>query len=319
MSKDILKQYDRNWQLYNSFSKKIKELIQEILKGKGASIHSVTDRVKDRESLARKLSRPEGNYTALTDVTDVCGVRIITYFEDDVDKIAKVIEKEFKIDKDNSIDKRKLLDPDRFGYLSLHHIVSLHDKRCGLAEYQKFSGLKAEIQTRTILQHAWAEIEHDLGYKSKLEVPNLIRRKFSRLASLLELADEGFIALRNELANYETSVPERIEHTPQEVSIDKASLIAFVSNSETAKKLDNYIASLAKATLHLNLESIARNAQKLQYFSINTIAQLQSELLQYAPEIERFAKQWFERPRSETGHGKIEKVNVALHRSCAQK
>jgi hypothetical protein len=132
------------------------------------------------------------------------------------------------------------------------------------------------------------------------------------LASLLELADEGFIALRNELANYETSVPERIEHTPQEVSIDKASLIAFVSNSETAKKLDNYIASLAKATLHLNLESIARNAQKLQYFSINTIAQLQSELLQYAPEIERFAKQWFERPRSETGHGKIEKVNVGI-------
>ena len=98
-------------------------------------------------------------------MTDITGVRVITYFADQVDEIAKVMEGEFNIDIKNSIDKRDILDPDRFGYLSLHYvIVSLSSARCALAEYRSFSELKAEVQVRSILQHAWAEIEHDLGY-----------------------------------------------------------------------------------------------------------------------------------------------------------
>lgn len=51
---------------------------------------------------------------------------------------------------------------------------------------------------RTILQHAWAEIEHDIQYKSVETIPSLIRRRFMSLAGLLEIADREFQAIQNE-------------------------------------------------------------------------------------------------------------------------
>ena len=58
--------------------------------------------------------------------------------------------------------------------------------------------LVAEVQVRTILQHAWAEIEHDIQYKSTIAIPNTIRRRFMALAGLLEIADREFQAIQNE-------------------------------------------------------------------------------------------------------------------------
>lgn len=54
----------------------------------------------------------------------------------------------------------------RLGYQSIHYLVKLPDQKTEWAEYKRFEGLIAEIQVRTILQHAWAEMEHDIQYKS---------------------------------------------------------------------------------------------------------------------------------------------------------
>ena len=67
-----------------------------------------------------------------------------------------------------------------------------------LPEYARYDGLKAEIQVRTILQHAWAEIEHDIQYKSVEVIPTPIRRRFMALAGLLEIADREFQTIQNE-------------------------------------------------------------------------------------------------------------------------
>lgn len=83
-------------------------------------------------------------------------MRIIIYFLSDIDKVAKLIEDEFHIDEANNVDKRKQVEADQFGYMSLHYIVSLLEERLKLGENKKFAGLKAEIQIRTILQHTWA-------------------------------------------------------------------------------------------------------------------------------------------------------------------
>ena len=119
------------------------------------------------------------------------------------------------------------MDPDRFGYVSLHYVLELSPERSRMSEYRRFAGLKAELQIRSLLQHVWAETEHDLGYKSAAGVPKLIRRRFARLAGMLEIADAEFVALRDELTQYELEVPERVQQEPASVQLDKASLRAY--------------------------------------------------------------------------------------------
>src|SRR5439155_26105785 len=119
------------------------------------------------------------SYATLNDLTDICGLRIITHFTSEVDDISTVLEREFDIDRANSVDKRIYKDPDRFGYVSLHYVISLTADRLKLTECKAWPGYKAEVQLRTILQHAWAEIEHDLGFKSPVAVPREAKRRFA--------------------------------------------------------------------------------------------------------------------------------------------
>ncbi len=243
---ELLVEYDKKVSNYTDFTEKLHTLLDELLKNRGLKVHSVTGRVKQRDSFAQKVERTESPYETFTDITDITGVRIITYFADDVDRIAQVIRDEFEIDMANSVDKRDLLVPDRFGYLSLHYVISLSPTRVGLSEYKRHTGLKAEIQIRSILQHAWAEIEHDLGYKTALGVPRAVRRQFSRLAGLLEIADNEFTSIRNELTNYERDIPSQIKQTPDTVLLDKASLRAYITSNEFINKLDRKIAEFTR-------------------------------------------------------------------------
>lgn len=82
-----------------------------------------------------------------------------------IDNEFEVLE---RIDKTSS-------DPDKLGYQSIHYLVRYPNTRTSLSDFQQFSDLIAEIQVRTILQHAWAEIEHDIQYKAVAAVPELIR------------------------------------------------------------------------------------------------------------------------------------------------
>lgn len=229
----------------------------------------------------------------MSDVTDTAGVRIISYFEDEVDKIAECIDQEFEVDWDDSVDKRTMLDPDRFGYLSIHRVVRLLPERAQFIEYRRFPDLKCEVQIRSILQHAWAEIEHDLGYKTKLSVPKHVRRSFSRLAGLLEIADKEFISLRNELTEYEYSVSEQLVEKPQVVPIDKVSLKAFKSSNETLREIDHAIAEAAGANLSPRSDDyFEKDVFELNYLNVITIADLEILLQENKEKIILFAKTW---------------------------
>lgn len=195
--------FDRDYEsiagLLENFKVSMDSLIRTLLEIEGIQFHSVTSRVKSKASVRQKLQRTDKR-REFNDLTDVFGVRIITYFRNEVDVVAKLIEREFIVDPENSVDKRSLLDPDRFGYLSLHYVLQLKSERSALPENQGYKDIRFELQIRSILQHAWAEIEHDIGYKSSSGVPDAMRRRFSRLAGLLELADDEFLGIREELA-----------------------------------------------------------------------------------------------------------------------
>lgn len=287
----ILKEYDEECPLYTKFTKVVENLISDLLTQNKLRVHSITSRIKDRKSLEDKLIKERAKYKSLTDVTDISGIRIITYFADEVDAVASIINREFEIDQENSVDRRALLDPDRFGYLSLHYVAKLSPTRLKLTEYSRFSDCKTEIQIRSILQHTWAEIQHDLGYKNRRAVPREIQRRFSQLAGLLELADDEFRRMRNQILDYESRVPEKIAETPAEVLIDQNSLSAYIQSSGLVKRIDREIASATKTKLEKEYYGdITDIIDRLEYAGFKTIEDIDSGLTQFEKIVVDFAK-----------------------------
>ena len=125
----ILREYDARRAVFRAFAERMDFVIRESLSRAKIRTQSIEHRVKERNSLLSKLSRPGATYSCLNDVTDVCGVRVITYFATDVDRIGEVLKKEFIVDASNSTDKRIYTDPDRFGYRSLHYVLSMSPDR----------------------------------------------------------------------------------------------------------------------------------------------------------------------------------------------
>lgn len=199
---------------YGDLCAVMKRIIEDILKRRVIQVHSVEARAKDAMSFGKKAGKPSDTdpekpkYPApLTDITDLAGIRIITFFPKTLVAIDEMLSDEFVIL--DRIDKEeKLIQEETFGYKSVHYLLKLNSTRIQLPEYNKYRDATAEVQVRTILQHAWAEIEHDIQYKSSAAIPKDIRRRFIALAGLLEIADKEFQeiqdddrALTNKLTN----------------------------------------------------------------------------------------------------------------------
>lgn len=170
--------------------------MEKLLEKEGIVPAQITSRTKTAQSLKGKIERKkiEGRSydNPLSQITDIVGIRIITYYLRDIEEIGNLVRKEFQIDEKNSLDKSAVLGIDQFGYKSVHYIISLSSSRRDLPEWVEFKMFKAEIQVRTTLQNAWAEIDHEIRYKNEENIPIEIRRRIYRLMALLELADEEF-------------------------------------------------------------------------------------------------------------------------------
>ena len=276
---ELLEEYKTRFADYDAFTKCVTSLIETLLREASIRPHSVNGRAKDAKSLEGKIKRPNKNYSNLDQITDLCGIRIITYFVEEVDLVAKLVEREFVVDADNSVDKRIFSDPDRFGYVSLHYVVSLNAARLGLAEYRRFNGFKVEIQIRTVIQHAWAEIEHDLGYKRELAIPKTVKRKFFQLAAMLEMADEGFTSTKQTLTQYEKEVGEAISKTPETVEIDATSIREYTNTSPVLQSCDEKIsAAIGLPLVDFSPDMPERDAAQLRWVGLNTVNELDNFL-----------------------------------------
>lgn len=292
---ELLDQYKKSQGTFSNFTATLSVLITTLLGSSGIQVHTVTHRFKSYESLAGKLSRPDKTYDLLTEITDLAGIRITTYFAGDVDRIAKVLEREFQVDPNASVDKRKYIEPERFGYSSLHYVVELSAARTNLSEYSKYQGLKCEIQVRSILQHAWAEIEHDLGYKSAAGVPIDIRRRFARVASLLELADDEFSHIRVALKEYEATVAAKISQSPTDVSLDLASFRALYEIDSHVERLDQLVLSIGNGRIGSQDDLRADTlVERLHSFGVANIGQLEHIAQREVEAVSAFVALWVE-------------------------
>lgn len=189
--------YRRDFSEYEDMATLAKQLIESLLEGLTPRIHKIEARVKDPNSVNLKLFEKQYGNPA-RQLTDRVGVRVITHFADDVDEVVGKLKAELEIDERRSVDKRQTLEPRAFGYRSVHLIARLKRRHAITPQYALLDGLWFEIQVRSILEHAWAAIDHDVVFKSKVSYPSATIRGFAAIAATLEMLGSEFMRLRSE-------------------------------------------------------------------------------------------------------------------------
>lgn len=220
--------YKERFTVFQEFTHKLQALFLELLRKNSIDFAQIESRPKSVESFVEKIRKDRNGYVnPLEDITDLVGIRIIAYYKEDVDKIGEIIEQEFEIDWENSLNKTDALDPDRFGYLSVHYVISLSPPRNELTEWKAFSNIKAEVQVKTVLQHAWAAIDHKLRYKRASQVPRNLRRQLFCLSALLELADGEFSNLRSRTEEVEEQYTRDVKKGELNIELNLTSLEVY--------------------------------------------------------------------------------------------
>lgn len=195
----LRKKYAEICPKYGELARKLKKITITSLSNEEIDILGCFSRIKKFESLWDKMIR-RGYTDPIQQTDDICGLRIICYYPSDLKPISAIINMEFEVKE--SIDKTNLLEPDQFGYRSLHFVVSVGADRLRTPGYHGLEGLRAEIQLRTVLMHSWAEISHKLAYKKQQYVPDKFKRELSSISALLETTDQHFDSLRKEREEY---------------------------------------------------------------------------------------------------------------------
>ena len=243
----MLEDYRELLPVFRKMKDVVLERLRTCLKQNNILVNGLEGRVKEEKSLAGKLELKGNKYKTLEDITDLVGVRIITYYTEEVDKIAAMVDKLFDVDWENSVDKRKQLGKDTFGYMSLHYVCRIPASLFNDPEHPELNQIRFEVQMRTALQHVWATMNHDTGYKSGVEVPPEHIRSLTRLAGILELADEEFSRIRKEITDYRRKAEQLVKDGSfEEVSLNGDTWRSYLSLDPFAS-LNSRIAAINQA------------------------------------------------------------------------
>ena len=275
----LMEQYHERQAVYQRLAQVAEETLRQALKKQHVAVIALEHRVKTESSLAGKLELKGAKYHTLDDVTDILGMRVVTFYSDDVDKVAAIVNEIFQVDWSNSVDKRKLHRLDSFGYNSLHYICTLPKSVVDDPDMPLLNELRFEIQMRTALQHVWSTLDHDTAYKGGgVSIPREYQRQFGRLAGMLELVDDEFSRLRNVLTDYRRQMLA-LEASGQ---LDKVDL-----NSDTFRRyleaqpfarLNKRIAAINQAELYpVPLMPFLRVLQKLGFETLGEVNRLIEE------------------------------------------
>lgn len=229
--------YREKWQSerdkYDKLGLETKNYISALLKSYGITAKT-TYRVKDTDSLIKKIARKSSSYES---IHDKVGVRIIAYFH----KQMKMIDEILTNNCENYIAKREDMSikqkENEFGYQSIHYDFCKIDN--GLE-------LFCEVQLRTICQDNWSELSHELAYKSEINLPKNIIREINSLSALFEVADNQFQLIQDLIEELPDANPikllnylEKIYYTHIGSFYDKELSNIFLSNIDSLYEDNN--------------------------------------------------------------------------------
>ncbi len=272
---------------YEDYTRRLYTLVVDLLRAADIDVIQVEARTKDVGSFIEKITRKRReNSDPFVSITDLVGLRVITYYLDDVARVGDILQAEFEIDADKSMDKSQSLASDQFGYRSSHYVGKIRDPRAKLIEWSPFKDLIVEVQVRTALQHAWAAVNHKLQYKSPDEAPAALGRRLYRLSALFELADEQFAVLRDVSKATDVAYRDEVGEGRLDVPIDASSVPAYLNVSPRMKALRDLLQEAGfrtnEAGAELPAERLARDRSDLvavlRQYGFQTLADLDAYL-----------------------------------------
>lgn len=167
-------------------------------------------RVKETDSFLEKALIRKPKTSPLYEITDQVGVRFVVLLLEDIDRIGRIVQSElWSWQKDRDHEQERLEKPDYFAYQSDHYVIRTKNT----VDFEGVTippDLPCEIQIRTILQHAYAEMAHSSDYKPSIHLPEedkkRVKRSLAKGSALIETTDEVFKEIKKRLHEYNESV-----------------------------------------------------------------------------------------------------------------
>lgn len=215
LRKQYLEDYDTRALIIKDLETHIEQLLSSLsshftIKGRVKSFHSFYKKylryLKSNDCGAKNGGAKDCDDK--TKIPDEIGIRIVCPFLDDISAVQYILREKFAI---IEVETKTVGSFKEFGYESQHilieipaHIGKKYQKKSG----GDFSGEIAEIQVRTNLQDAWAEVEHELVYKARFTpFDNTMRRKLAAINACFSLADTIF----QEFRTYQKQMNNQLE------------------------------------------------------------------------------------------------------------
>lgn len=245
-------------------------LLRTVLDEAGINYLSVTGRAKSVASFAEKASRTRDGKLLypdpLRDITDQIGIRVITYVLGDVEAVADLLGDVVVVKEDRDFGL-ETAQQGRFGYASRHLLIGLDEAHQGQPGYELLRGRVAQVQIRTVLQHAWAEFEHDIRYKGSIPEQHAsdFDRRFTLAAGLLELADREFTTIRERLRGAPAE-HDAADDDPDDPRLDPRELAAFLAGQypDAGWSRTDHYAWISGLLLELGITSLDELAELLR-------------------------------------------------------
>jgi putative GTP pyrophosphokinase len=264
-------------QQYVAFTNALHRELEMLFDGGTVSVAQLEARTKTVDSFSEKIDR-KGKYTdPLREITDLSGLRVIVHNSHDISGVGELVDSQFEIDDENSGSRGADIEPDRFGYRAEHYVIRLRPEQAALTSWSKFKGYTAEVQVRTVMQHAWAAVDHRMRYKGS-DLPGVLERRLFRLNALLELADEEFAALQLNSTKLSESYARSMAHGDLSMDLDALSLSAYLARSQVDRHWADIALGLGYSRPTADRMDAAAVLETIRAAGIPSLAELQEVL-----------------------------------------
>lgn len=266
---------------YRALIPRFEDLIREIefaLRSQLSAISPsarVTSRVKDLDSLLGKIRR-KSYANPLKEITDLAGVRVVCQFSSEVATAETLVKQTFDVIE--TVAKAEKLKSDRMGYQATHFIVRLPASSKG-PRYDELKDFVCEIQVKTILQDAWAQIDHLLMYKSKESIPERERRELNNVSALLEIAQSIFDRTKETREAYTREVEGKFQRPAEFIdqSIDRETLGAYTRHRFPNLPIDTRVQEILLGDLDRSQYKTLQDVENAIVAAADAVAAYQRE------------------------------------------